>query len=168
MAVSPVNGIVLGAAAVVVSPTIWFVVQGTVPLDEALTRYLLLVPVCWAAINLVAEFFFPAPGSVATRPDDDATRLVPSTARSSYDSPGFDSGHDAGFDSSFGQPDSGAYGSGSYGAPSFDATSFDTGVDSGFTPFDPAGSGQADAASSEGSYEPTASGTQPESGTVGP
>lgn len=160
MAISPVNGVVLGAAAVVVSPTIWFVVQGTVPLDEALTRYLLLVPVCWAAINLVAEFFFPAPGDNAPRRDDDETRLMPSAAGGSYDSPGFDAGFDAGLDGGFGQPGGSSYGGGSY-----DATSFDT----GYTPFDPTGSGDAGAASPEGAYEPaTASGTQPANGTVGP
>ena len=64
---SPLSPGVLGAAAVVASPALWAsVVDGAMPLDVALTRYLIAIGVCWAVLSLVVELAFPAPGS--TRP----------------------------------------------------------------------------------------------------
>ena len=62
---SPLSAGVLGAATVVSSPALWLgLVDRTLPLDVALTRYLVAVVVCWAALSLVATWAFPAPGSV--------------------------------------------------------------------------------------------------------
>jgi len=66
---SPLSPGVLGGAAVVASPALWSsVIDGTMPLDVALTRYLIAVGICWVVISLVAELAFPAPGSVRPAP----------------------------------------------------------------------------------------------------
>ena len=65
---SPFSTPVLAAAAVVASPALWSAVDGTLPIDVALTRYLIAVGICWALISVVAEFAFPAPGSVKPEP----------------------------------------------------------------------------------------------------
>lgn len=66
---SPLSPGVLGGAAVVASPALWSsVVDGAMPLDVGLTRYLIAIGVCWAVISLVAELAFPAPGSVRPAP----------------------------------------------------------------------------------------------------
>ncbi|MFL6158147.1 MAG: hypothetical protein ACJ72D_18805 [Marmoricola sp.] len=66
---SPLSPGVLGGAAVVASPALWSsVVDGTMPLDVGLTRYLVAIGVCWAVISLVAELAFPAPGSIRPVP----------------------------------------------------------------------------------------------------
>lgn len=61
MTLSPVHGAVLGAAALVVSPAIWLaLVAGTLPLQDALIRFLIAVPLCWVALNVVATWFLPS------------------------------------------------------------------------------------------------------------
>ena len=66
---SPLSPAVLGGAAVVASPALWSsVVDGSMPLDVALTRYLIAVGICWAVISIVVELAFPAPGSVRPSP----------------------------------------------------------------------------------------------------
>lgn len=66
MSMSPVSGWVLSAATVVASPALWdSLVTGTMPLDVALTRFLIAVPVSWLLLSLVSELAFPGPGSVA-------------------------------------------------------------------------------------------------------
>lgn len=67
---SPLSGGVLTAAAVVASPALWSsLVDGTMPLDVGLTRYLIAVAICWALFSLVAELAFPAPGSIKPKPE---------------------------------------------------------------------------------------------------
>jgi hypothetical protein len=67
--VSPLSSGVLGAATVVSSPALWLgLVDGTLPLDVALTRYLIALVVCWAALSLVATWAFPDPGSPKSGP----------------------------------------------------------------------------------------------------
>jgi hypothetical protein len=76
---SPLSGPVLGGAAVVASPALWSALHGSMPMNVALTRYLIAVGICWALISLVVEFAFPTPGSIrpqlpdtpALRPDSD-------------------------------------------------------------------------------------------------
>jgi len=74
--VSPLSPAVLGSAAVVASPALWSsLVDGAMPLDVALTRYLIAVGICWALISVVVELAFPTPGSVRPVPvkmDDQA------------------------------------------------------------------------------------------------
>lgn len=78
---SPLSPGVLGGAAVVASPALWSsVVDGTMPLDVGLTRYLVAIGVCWAVISLVAELAFPAPGSVRPAPAEVAAESEPDQA----------------------------------------------------------------------------------------
>lgn len=66
---SPLSTGVLGAATVVSSPALWLgLVDRTLPLDVALTRYLIALVLCWAALSLVASWAFPEPGSVKVEP----------------------------------------------------------------------------------------------------
>jgi len=54
---------------VVASPALWSsLVDGTMPLDVGLTRYLIAVALSWGLLSLVAELAFPAPGSVKVPP----------------------------------------------------------------------------------------------------
>ncbi|RNL80258.1 hypothetical protein [Nocardioides marmorisolisilvae] len=65
---SPLSPGVLGGAAVVASPALAGVLDGTMPLDVALTRYLIAVGICWVVISIVVELAFPAPGTVRPAP----------------------------------------------------------------------------------------------------
>jgi hypothetical protein len=70
---SPLSPSVLGATTLVTSPALWLaLVDRSLPLDVALTRYLVALAVCWAALSLVATWAFPDPGSVETRPQQSA------------------------------------------------------------------------------------------------
>lgn len=77
MSVSPLSTGVLVAATLVSSPALWLgLVDQTMPLDVALTRYLIALVLCWAALSLAATWAFPDPGSVkveveAREPDDE-------------------------------------------------------------------------------------------------
>ena len=77
---SPLSLPVLGGAALVASPALWSAVDGSMPLDVALTRYLIAVGICWALISVVAEFAFPAPGSVRPAPEPVEPAPTPSEA----------------------------------------------------------------------------------------
>lgn len=66
---SPLSTGVLGAATLVSSPALWLgLVDRTLPLDVALTRYLIAIGICWAVLSLVVELAFPTPGSVRPAP----------------------------------------------------------------------------------------------------
>jgi hypothetical protein len=61
---SPLSGPVLGASALVASPALWSALDGSMPMDVALTRYLFALGICWALISLVTEFALPGPEAV--------------------------------------------------------------------------------------------------------
>ncbi|CAB4773733.1 unannotated protein [freshwater metagenome] len=66
---------VLGAAGVCTSPALYqTLVTGGVPLEVAMTRYLVALVLCWVAISLVAALVGepPAPAARATDPGDPA------------------------------------------------------------------------------------------------
>jgi hypothetical protein len=59
---SPASGTVLGAAAIVASPALWSsLVDGSMPLDVGLTRYLVAVGVCWVLLSVLGELVFAQP-----------------------------------------------------------------------------------------------------------
>ena len=63
---NPLSPQVLGAATLVSSPALWLgLVDRTLPLDVALTRYLVALILCWAALSVVGSWAFPQPGSGA-------------------------------------------------------------------------------------------------------
>lgn len=84
---SPLSSSVLGAATLVSSPALWLaLVDRTLPLDVALTRYLIALVLCWAALSLVATWAFPEPGSVKVRVDaTEAERTAETTATGDLD-----------------------------------------------------------------------------------
>jgi hypothetical protein len=66
---SPLSAPVLTGATLVASPALWSaLVDQTMPLDVALTRYLVAVLICWVILSVVAEFAFPEPGAVKPQP----------------------------------------------------------------------------------------------------
>ena len=65
----PLSGGVLAAAAVVSSPALWGGLEGTMPVDQALTRYLVAVAVCWLVLAVVIDLTFPSSGAVRVRSD---------------------------------------------------------------------------------------------------
>lgn len=84
---SPLSSGVLGAATLVASPALWLgLVDRSLPLDVALTRYLIALVLCWAALSVVATWLFPDPGSIrteasapesaSTAPREDVTELA--------------------------------------------------------------------------------------------
>ena len=65
---SPLSSGVLASATLVSSPALWLaLVDRTLPLDVALTRYLVAVVLCWAAISVVATWAFPERDAVKVR-----------------------------------------------------------------------------------------------------
>ena len=73
MSVGPLNGFVLGAAAVVSSPALWLsLVEGTLPLDAALTRYLISVALCWAGLNVLIQMTASRPAPQPLRAPEEA------------------------------------------------------------------------------------------------
>ena len=61
---SPFSAGVLSSAAALTSPALYHAfVTGTLPIDVALTRYLLAVVVCWLVLCLVIELVPKAPGT---------------------------------------------------------------------------------------------------------
>jgi hypothetical protein len=76
--VSPFSAPVLVGAALVSSPALWNVIQGTSPAEVALTRYLISVVLCWMALALVAFMVGPVtPPASATRPDAETDNDTP-------------------------------------------------------------------------------------------
>lgn len=58
---SPISGAVLTGATLMASPALWSsLVEGSMPLEVALTRYLIAVAICWVLMSLVAEFALPS------------------------------------------------------------------------------------------------------------
>ncbi len=84
---SPLSVPVLGAAALVASPALYAgLVEGTMPIDLALTRYLVAVGVCWGLLSLLVELALPSAASLAAaeqRETAGASPDAPPGARSS-------------------------------------------------------------------------------------
>lgn len=57
----PLNGWVLAAAALVSSPALWSgLVEGTMAIDVALTRFLVAAAACWLAMSVASELVWPS------------------------------------------------------------------------------------------------------------
>jgi hypothetical protein len=66
--VSPFSAPVLVGAALVSSPALWNVIQGTTPAEVALTRYLVSVVLCWMALAVLAMLVGPVPPAEPVTP----------------------------------------------------------------------------------------------------
>lgn len=88
MRFTPLSAPVLGAATVVSAPALWLgLVARSLPLDVALTRYLVAVVLCWAALSVVATFAFPEAGpTVRTQAVQTATHAPESAPGSALGS----------------------------------------------------------------------------------
>lgn len=51
--------VVLAAATIVASPALWLAMDGSLPPDVAMTRYLLATAICWVALTIVRTFAWP-------------------------------------------------------------------------------------------------------------
>ena len=60
----PVSGVVLTVAAALTSPALLAAATGTMPLDVALTRYLLAAGLCWVLLSAASDWLWPEPASV--------------------------------------------------------------------------------------------------------
>lgn len=71
------SGEVLGTAAVLAAPTLWQgFVTGAVPIDVALTRYLMVALIAWVALSAFVMMIGDAPrpaGAISTSTDDSAS-----------------------------------------------------------------------------------------------
>jgi hypothetical protein len=77
---SPLSTGVLGAATLVSSPALWLgLVDRSLPLDVALTRYLVALVLCWAALSVVATWAFPDPRSI--KADSHGPEATPESSR---------------------------------------------------------------------------------------
>lgn len=57
----PLSGWVLALAAILTSPALWSgLVEGTLPLDVTLTRYLLAAGATWLVLSMVADLIWPS------------------------------------------------------------------------------------------------------------
>lgn len=76
----PISGAVLVTAAVVASPALYAAaVTGAMPLEVALTRYLLVTGACWVLLSLASELVWPraAPAVAPVSPDVPAPEEEP-------------------------------------------------------------------------------------------
>ena len=56
------SGWVMVVAAVLTSPALYAgLVEGTMPVDVAVTRFLLATAACWVAFSVAGSLFWPAP-----------------------------------------------------------------------------------------------------------
>ncbi len=59
---SPLSTSVLAGGALLASPALYqSLVDGTLPLDVALTRFLVALVACWLALTVLTEFVLPRP-----------------------------------------------------------------------------------------------------------
>ncbi len=69
----PLSGGVLFAAALVASPALWLsLVEQTMPIDVALTRYFIVLAIAWVALSILADFVTPTPGTLPLDADQQA------------------------------------------------------------------------------------------------
>jgi hypothetical protein len=79
---SPFSAPVLMGAAVISSPALYRAfVEGTAPLEVALTRYLVAVAVCWGLLALVVTLVGPAPAPATSDAVSDAAKPDAATER---------------------------------------------------------------------------------------
>ena len=69
----PLSGGVLFAAAVVASPALWLsLVEQTMPIDVALTRYFIVLGIAWVALSVLVDLVTPGPTVRIEEPAEDS------------------------------------------------------------------------------------------------
>jgi hypothetical protein len=69
-------GVVLTATAVVSSPSLWMLYEGSLSTDEAAKRVLVCLALCWVALTAVAAVAFPGPSGGAGGKDPAGTDVA--------------------------------------------------------------------------------------------
>jgi hypothetical protein len=62
----PVSFAVLAVAALLTSPALGAAATGDLPVDVALTRYLLAAGACWLLLSVASEWLWPAPAPASS------------------------------------------------------------------------------------------------------
>lgn len=70
----PVSFAVLAVAAVLTSPALGAAATGDLPVDVALTRYLLAAGLCWLVLSVASEWLWPAPAPAPSAPAPSASQ----------------------------------------------------------------------------------------------
>jgi hypothetical protein len=78
----PMSFAVLAVAALLTSPALGAAATGDLPVDVALTRYLLAAGLCWLVLSVASEWLWPAPAPApsATQPPSQPSQPSPSGA----------------------------------------------------------------------------------------
>jgi hypothetical protein len=78
----PMSFAVLAVAALLTSPALGAAATGDLPVDVALTRYLLAAGLCWLVLSVASEWLWPAPAPEpsATQPPSQPSQPSPSGA----------------------------------------------------------------------------------------
>ena len=76
----PVSFAVLALAALLTSPALGAAATGDLPVDVALTRYLLAAGLCWLVLSVASEWLWPepAPAPSALQPPSQPSSPSPS------------------------------------------------------------------------------------------
>jgi hypothetical protein len=64
----PVSFAVLAVAALLTSPALGAAATGDLPVDVALTRYLLAAGLCWLVLSVASEWLWPEPAPATQSP----------------------------------------------------------------------------------------------------
>lgn len=59
----PVSGAMLVIAALLTSPALAAAAEGTMPVDVALARYLVVAGICWVLLTVAAEWLWSEPAA---------------------------------------------------------------------------------------------------------
>jgi hypothetical protein len=71
----PLSGGVLFAAAVVASPALYLsLVEQTMPVEVALTRYFIVLGIAWVGLSFLADLLTPGPGAVRVEQEPSGER----------------------------------------------------------------------------------------------
>jgi hypothetical protein len=73
----PVSGAALAVAALLTSPALSAAASGAMPVDVALTRYLLAAGLCWVLLSVAEEWLWPAAGTASPSAPDLPTGSAP-------------------------------------------------------------------------------------------
>ncbi|MDR7252819.1 hypothetical protein J2X46_001804 [Nocardioides sp. BE266] len=73
----PVSGVMLAVAALLTSPALAAAAEGTMPLDVALARYLVVAGICWVLLTLASEWLWSEPAAAPVTTDTPDTPAGP-------------------------------------------------------------------------------------------
>jgi hypothetical protein len=94
--VNPFSPLVLLGAAVISSPALWGAfVDGTIAVDAALTRYLVVVLITWACLSVVSSYAWSPTKPLAAKESSPGTKGATGTAPTQHDADRSEATHQA-------------------------------------------------------------------------